>query len=87
MKDINGITIKTGDLVATRQPSGGVLPPGQPEQGIVEPTIDAFGNPTMQIRFRKAGRDFDQFILLDGKINEVIIQAPTQEQVEGGLVL
>jgi len=74
MKDINGIEIKVGDKVKTQQPSGGILPPSPPKTGIVENTTDAFGNETLQIRYRKENRTFDQFILLDGKINEIIYQ-------------
>lgn len=72
MFDINGVKIEVGQTVKTIQPSGGILPPSTPETGMVENCIDAFGNSTFQIRYRKSFRNFDQFILLKHKINEVI---------------
>ncbi len=72
MLDINGIEIKVGQTVKTMQHSGGVLPSANPKVGVVEKTTDAFGNKTFMIRFREKGKDFDQFILLTSKINEVI---------------
>lgn len=72
LTDINGKKIKVGDTVKTTQPSGGILSPGSPEIGIVEKTKDAFGNDALQIRYRKNGDNFDRFILLNGKINEVV---------------
>jgi len=71
MKDINGVVIKGGMKVKTQQKSGGILIPASPQTGIVEECLDAFGNKTMQIRYR-THYSFDQFILLDGKINEVV---------------
>jgi len=73
MEDINGITINVGDKVKTQQPSGGILPPAKPKIGVVEKTKDPFGHNTLQIRYRKEGKTFDSFILLEGKINKVII--------------
>lgn len=76
--DINGREIKPGDTVKTQQPSGGILPPANPTTGIAEITTDAFGYETLQIRFKKQYRvkgetkDYDAFILLNFKINEVI---------------
>lgn len=71
MKDINGKEIKVGDTVKTLQYSGGFLPPAPAKVGVVEDAI-SFGMPTFQIRYREAFRDFDQFILLQGQINEII---------------
>ena len=72
MKDINGIKIKIGDKVKTQQYSGGLFSPAPAKIGIVEPAIDAFGNSTFKIRFRNPMLNYDQFILLDGKINEIV---------------
>jgi len=72
MRDINNITIKVGDTVETRQHPGGILAPAPPTIGIVEPVVDAFGMDTIQIRYRKPGKEFDSFILLSGKINKII---------------
>jgi hypothetical protein len=73
MKDINGVEIKVGMKVKTQQQSGGILSPAPPQIGIVEDCVDAFNNPSLQIRFR-THYDFDQFILLEGKINEVVVE-------------
>lgn len=70
ISDINGKTIKVGDTVKTMQPGGGILPPGKPETGIVEITKNAFGITTLQIKYQRNG--VDRFILLGGKINEII---------------
>lgn len=72
MKDVNGKEIKVGDTVKTLQHSGGFLPPAPATIGIVEETETRFLGKTFQIRFRADHRDFDQFILLDGNINEII---------------
>ncbi len=73
MKDINGIEIKVGDTVKTQQPAGGILPPAPAEIGIVGETICTITNkPTLQIRYKRQGHDFYSYILLEGKINEVI---------------
>ncbi len=72
--DINGVQIKPGDKVKTQQPGGGVFNPADAEIGIAEDATDAFGNKTLQIRFNKGGSD--RFILLYGKINEVIKDEP-----------
>lgn len=72
MLDINGIEIKPGMTVKSMQAPNGILPPGKPTIGIVEDTIDAFGKPALCIRYRKPYRDFDQFMLIDHHINEVI---------------
>ena len=72
MQDINGITIKPGMTVKSTHYPGGILPPGPPDIGIVEDTVDAFGKPALCIRYRKPNQDFDRFILIDHRINEVI---------------
>jgi len=74
MEDINGITIEVGMKVKTLQPEGGIFPPAPAEIGVVETCVDAFGNDALQIRYRKPNRTFDQFILLTGKINEVLYE-------------
>lgn len=70
--DINGELIEEGDIVKTTQPSGGLLSPSEGQIGVVEKTKDAFGQDSFQIRFRKEGKDFDQYILINNKINEII---------------
>jgi hypothetical protein len=72
LKDINGKKIKVGDTVKTTQPSGGVLSPADSKVGVVEKTKDAFGNDALQIKYRKEGTTYDRFILLNGKINEIV---------------
>ena len=68
--DINGKIIKVGDTVKTTQPGGGILPPGEPQTGVVEVTKDAFDITTLQIKYQRNG--VDRFILLRGKINEIL---------------
>ena len=75
MLDINGKQIKVGDTVKTQQPGGGILPPAAPQIGEVIAGVDAFGEPTLLIRYKTAGRDFWQYIDLKHKINDV--QMPT----------
>jgi hypothetical protein len=72
LKDINGKKIEVGDIVKTTQPSGGLFNPANPEIGIVEKTKDAYGNNALQIKYRKQGTNYDRFILLNGKINEIL---------------
>jgi hypothetical protein len=67
MKDINGFEIWAGQKVKTLQPCGGLLNPAPAQIGIVE-----FKENQLVIRFRIKNRDFDQFILLNGKINEIV---------------
>ena len=73
MKDVNGIDILPRMKVKKMQKSGGIMPPGSPEIGIVEETVDAFGMPALRIRYRKSFRNFDQFIIIDNQINEVLL--------------
>jgi len=75
LKDINGKKIEVGDTVKTTQPSGGLLQPADSEVGIVEKTKDAFGNNSLQIRYRKNGSNYDRLILLNGKDNEIVKKA------------
>lgn len=72
IKDIHGEIIKPGQIVTSAQKPGGILSPGEPKTGIVEETTDAFNNKTLRIRYREPYRTFDQFILLEGKINEIV---------------
>lgn len=78
MKDINGIEIKIGDTVKTQQPGGGFLPPANPTVGeVVNYTTHRSYTETSQelaIKFKKNNNEFYSFILLHGKINEVINQ-------------
>jgi hypothetical protein len=71
MTDIKGVEIKPGMTVKSSQQSGGILPPTT-DIGIVEDTVDAWGKPALCIRYRKPNQDFDRFILIDHRINEVI---------------
>ena len=72
MIDMHGFEIRIGQKVKTRQYHGGVLPPADPCVGIVEEATNAFGKKTLKIRFRETCRDFDEFILLENRINEII---------------
>ena len=72
LKDINGKKIEVGDTVKTTQPSGGLLSPADSEVGVVEKTKDAFGQDALQIKYRRQGTNYDRFILLNGKINEIV---------------
>lgn len=67
MLDINGIEIKVGQTVKSQQKPGGIFNPAPPETGIVE-----LGNDGLVIKYRRPGQNFDRFILLEGKINEII---------------
>ena len=71
MRDINDIRIKVGDIVKTRQPSGGILPPAEPVTGIVV-IREYCGKPEPMIVFREEPHDWDKYIMLKGKINEVL---------------
>ena len=71
MIDINGIEIKVGQKVKTQQPSGGILPPAPAQIG--EVVYKEFNRGILMcIRYRKEGQDFDRYISLEGKINEVV---------------
>jgi hypothetical protein len=70
MLDVNGIEIKVGMTVKTQQLSGGIFSPAEPEIGIVQSCFDAFDRSSLQIKFSKNGSW--RYILLEGKINEVI---------------
>jgi hypothetical protein len=67
MQDINGIEIKVGQIVKTKQPSGGILPPAPEQIGEV-----CYNGPDLCIRFRKDGQDFDRYIKLENKINKIL---------------
>lgn len=76
MKDINGIDIEIGMTVKTTQPSGGFLPPANPTIGeVVNYTVHrgyAETSKELAIKFKKNNQEFYSYILLSGKINEVI---------------
>jgi hypothetical protein len=80
LKDINGKKIEVGDTVKTTQPSGGLLSPADSKVGIVEKTKDAFGQESLQIRHRKQGTNYDRFILLNGKINEIVSKSSSSSK-------
>ena len=71
MVDINGIEIKVGQQVKTRQHPGGILPPAPAQIGIV--VYKKYANEDrLMIKYRKEGQEFDRYIMLDGQINEVL---------------
>lgn len=72
MKDINGVEILPGSEVMTQQRPGGILPPAPAVTGFAERYTNVLGKPALRIRYRKPGQDFDKFIDLEGKINQVI---------------
>ena len=72
MQDIKGLEIKIGQIVKTQQPSGGILPPGPAQIG--EVCFKSFNNGNfLCIKYRSEGQDFDKYIVLDGKINEILL--------------
>jgi len=74
MKDINGIGIKIGDTVKSTQPTGGILSPAPAQKGIVvEYEVSWKDKPELAIKYLKPNSTFYQYILLEGKINEIII--------------
>jgi len=85
LKDINGKKIEVGDTVKTTQQSGGLFNPNDSETGIVEKTKDAFGQESLQIRYRKQGTNYDRFILLNGKINEIVDKSSSSFE-QGGFM-
>ena len=72
MKDISGIEIKAGDTVRTEQHKGGIFAPPRAKTGIAEEMNCSIYGKTLRIRYRKEGKDFDSYILLEGQINEII---------------
>lgn len=72
MEDIHGKEIRVGMRVKTQQPEGGIFNPAPAEIGIVEECKDAFGRDSLHIRYRRPNQNFDRFILLEGKINEIV---------------
>ena len=74
MKDINGIEIRLGDTVRTKQPQGGILNPGPATDGIViEYTVSWQSEPMLAIKYKKYNNIFYSHILLHGQINEIVI--------------
>jgi hypothetical protein len=72
MRDIKGLEIKIGQTVKTQQPSGGILPPATAQIGKV--CYKDFNNGNfLCIKYRNEGQDFDRYITLEGKINEVLL--------------
>lgn len=71
MLDIHGIEIKVGMRVKTQQHGGGLLPPAPPVIGIVEQCTDSRVFDALCIRYNHHS-GFDRFILLEGKINEIV---------------
>ena len=67
MKDINGKEIFIGMTVKSTQQSGGLMSPAPSQTGVCELKEDR-----IVIRFRRSFHDWDSFILLEGKINEII---------------
>lgn len=69
--DVNGETIRVGDMVRTKQHSGGILPPAPSQVGTVV-MVDYAGSDQLAIEFKDAqGRSAQ--ILLHGQINEKIL--------------
>jgi len=74
MKDINGIEIIIGCKVKTKQPTGGILNPAPAQIGeVVEYKLSFQDKKVLAIKYKKFNNEFFSFILLEGKINEVII--------------
>jgi hypothetical protein len=72
MRDIKKLEIKIGQTVKTIQPSGGILPPAPPQIG--EVVYKAFNNRNfLCIKYRNEWEDFDRYVTLEGKINEVLL--------------
>jgi len=71
MKDINGKEIKVGQTLKTTQQSGGILPAAKSQIGeVVLFTYD--GSNRLAIKYRKESQHSDRYIILEGKINEVL---------------
>lgn len=72
MKDINGIKIEIG-MTVKKQPIGGLFNPPPAEIGeVVEYKLSYQEETVLAIKYRKEPSCFDRFILLNGKINEVM---------------
>lgn len=73
MKDINNIEIKLGMMVKTTQPSGGLFNPGPSVVGeVVYRKLSYSNTHELAIKFKNNNDEFHSYILLDGKINEII---------------
>lgn len=74
MVDINGVLIEVGQTVKTQQREGGVFAPAPATVGEVV-LLDRITelNSRLAIKFYIEGRTFPNYILLDGKINEVLL--------------
>jgi hypothetical protein len=74
--DINGVEIKLGDTVKTQQPKSRFLPQAEAKTGVVRQWFDltGYGDGTayLAIKFKNVNEKYGRYILLDGKINEVI---------------
>ena len=69
--DTNGVQIKVGMTVESKQVSGGFLPPSKPSVGIVEKCVDAFGNDGFMIKCHEGM--YEKKILINHTINTVIL--------------
>ena len=69
LKDSNGKIIGIGDIVRTSQEGGGVLAPSEPTVGEV-----VMRNGELCVKYRKEGRDFDQYVSLLGQNNKIVIK-------------
>ena len=66
--DRNGREIYDDDLLRTEQPPGGILPPAPATTGKVE--FNAMHG--LVVKFRREGHDFDSYIRISDRINEVV---------------
>lgn len=75
MLDINGIEIRLGMTVKSIQPSTGVLPSSCPRTGkVINYKLSYENKEVLAIKYHKSynGIESDSFVLLEGKINEII---------------
>jgi hypothetical protein len=68
MKDTKGKEIIIGMSIKSTQQAGGFINPSPSTLGICEADKDG----RLVIRFRKSFHEWDSFIILHGKINEII---------------
>lgn len=72
MLDINGVKIEVGQTVKTQQPDGGLFAPPPSTTGEVVMQVSSNDEEQLFVKYSKPYFKFDTFILLEGKINEVI---------------
>lgn len=74
--DVNGLLIEVGDTVESQQPSGGILPPGPPQIGIVVESPDWIKTGLFKadicLQFFKGSDPNPRYILLQHEINTVL---------------